>query len=109
MILNKRMKLVSEGVGKMVGKEENVGCQCFLLFPQYFQKTFLSSFEQSALCGKREENIVGDGDVRYKHCLFFPQCFQNYSGSVKRRIVKCSFIVSCHKIYHKIEGWEIMT
>ena len=33
------MALVCEKVENSVGKEENAGCQCFLLFPRCFQES----------------------------------------------------------------------
>ena len=45
----------------IVGKEENAGCQHFLLFPQCFQKLF-QGCEKSALCGKELKDAQGDID-----------------------------------------------
>ena len=40
-------------VENIVGKRENAGYQHFLLFPQCFQKVFLSGSFKIGLCGKK--------------------------------------------------------
>ena len=41
--ITQNIKVVLHRIENIVGKEENAGYQHFLLFPQYFQKTFSSN------------------------------------------------------------------
>ena len=49
--MSENMKLLGE-VEKLVGKEENIGKQHFLLLTQCFQKVSFSGCQKAALCGK---------------------------------------------------------
>ena len=98
------LKFVLGRVQNIVGKEENAGCQHFLLFLLCFQKpSFSGSLKLQAFADDksnvtqnlkfvlgRVENIVGKGEnAGYQHFLLILQCFQkpSFSGSLKFGIV----------------------
>ena len=55
--MNGKLKLVLEKVENMVGKGENAGYQHFLLFPQCFQKPYLSGHKKTGIVRQRINTI----------------------------------------------------